>query len=345
MRVAFRVEGEPDIGLGHVMRCLALAQSLIKCGHEVFFFMSQASQHFCLNRDDWIGEILPIEDVDTKAEPAWLIKQSLDLQIDWLLLDGYQFEQSYRHSLQSIKFKLALFDDMNNSGPLNVDLVINGAPNADLLNYQLTAPNALFAIGQGYQVLRQEFLESPSNEWSDRKNLTVMFGGSDPKKLTIKTLHSLQKLNASMRITVITGAAYSELQKLADFIKNSNLRIRHLHDCQNMASELINSKLVLSAAGGSQFELLACKTPSILVVVADNQINASQEAASQDWCQVVKTNKLDTDDLAMQCLSLWQQPELLRKMHEKALAFPVIDGGKNIVRLMSGQHPTVDKTQ
>lgn len=345
MRVAFRVEGNPSIGLGHVMRCLALAQSLIKCGHEVFFFMSQASQHFCLNRDDWIGGILPIADVDIKDEPEWLINQCADLQIDWLMLDGYQFDQSYRHLLQSTKFKLALFDDMNNSGSLNVDLVINGAPNVGLNDYSLTAPSGLLAIGQDYQVLRQEFLQLSDITWPKRQNFTLMFGGSDPKKLTIKTLHSLQKLNASMPITVITGAAYTELQELAGFIKNSKLNIRHLHDCQNMASVLVNSQLVLSAAGGSQFELLACKTPSILVVVADNQINASQEAACQGWCQVVKTNKLDTDGLAMQCLSLWQQPELLRKMHEKALAFPVIDGAKNIVRLMSGQQPTVDKAQ
>ena len=37
MRVVFRVEGEPNIGLGHVMRCMALAQSLVKSGHVVFF--------------------------------------------------------------------------------------------------------------------------------------------------------------------------------------------------------------------------------------------------------------------------------------------------------------------
>jgi UDP-2,4-diacetamido-2,4,6-trideoxy-beta-L-altropyranose hydrolase len=345
MQVAFRVEGEPNIGLGHVMRCMALAQSLVSCGHNVLFFMSQRSQHFCGNRTDWQGEILAIPDIDKTAELDWLITQCTDLRVDWLVLDGYQFDQAYCYAVQSNAFKFAVFDDMNNSGTLYADMVINGALNASLHSYQLTAPKALLAVGQGYQVLRQEFLQPMNKKWSGRKSLTLMFGGSDPKGLTIIAIQSLYKVNASMPITIITGAAFVGLNDLADLIKTSGLDITHLHDCQNMAAVLVKTKLALSAAGGSQFELLACKTPSILVVVADNQINASQEAASQGWCQVVNSNELNTDDLAMQCIYLWQQPELLRKMHEKTLGFPVIDGGNNIVTLMSGQQPRVDRTQ
>jgi len=345
MRVAFRVEGEPKIGLGHVMRCLALSQSLVKCGHEVFFFMSKGSQHFCCNRADWVGEILSMVDVDKKAEPQWLIDQCTDLSVDWLVLDGYQFEKAYRHSLQSNTIKLAVFDDMNNSGALYADLVINGSPNAALHNYQLTAQNALLAIGPDYQVLRQEFLQLANNNWSDRTHLTIMFGGSDPQNLTIRMLQSLQKHKPSMPITIITGAAYAELQNLAYFVKNSDLDIAHHHDCQNVAEVLLTSKLALSAAGGSQFELLVCATPSLLVVVADNQKNATQAAVNQGWCQLANNEKLNSDELITQCLSLWHQPELLRTMHKKAVQFPVVDGAKNIVAMMSEHKMTSDNVQ
>ncbi|MFT7411796.1 MAG: UDP-2,4-diacetamido-2,4,6-trideoxy-beta-L-altropyranose hydrolase [Paraglaciecola sp.] len=340
MRVVFRVEGEPTIGLGHVMRCMALAQRLVVCRHDVFFFMSQTSQPYCQNRTDWLGEILVLPDIDKDAEPQWLAKKCSDLNADWLVLDGYQFDQDYRQSLQSNVFKLAVFDDMNNSGALCADMVINGAPNAALHSYQLTAPNALLAIGQGYQVLRQEFLQSINKQWSDRKSLTLIFGGSDPNNLTVLVLQFLHNINASMPITIITGAAYNKLSDLADLIKGCALNITHLHDCQNMAEVLVNSKLALSAAGGSQFELLACATPSILVVVAENQKNASQDAASQGWCKVVNSDDCSADELAMRCLSLWQQPECLSTMHQKALLYPAVDGAKNIVALMSDQKMT-----
>lgn len=348
MRVVFRVEGEPSIGLGHVMRCMALAQCLVKNGHEVFFFMSRDSENFCLNRTDWPAAILPLADMDKSLEPEWLVKQCTNLQADWLVLDGYQFDQGYRQSLQSDAFKLVVFDDMNNSGELYADMVINGARNADQNGYHLTAPKALLALGADYQVLRQEFLQLSNKEWSTRKNLTLTFGGSDPKKITLLTLQSLLNFSATnpitMPITIITGAAYEGVNELAALIQNSQLDITHLHDCQEMAAVLVNSQLVISAAGGSQFELLACATPAILVVVAENQKNASQDAANQGWCQVVYSdtscNKSWADELALQCLSLWQQPEMLLTMHNKALQFPAIDGAKNIVGLMARQEMT-----
>jgi UDP-2,4-diacetamido-2,4,6-trideoxy-beta-L-altropyranose hydrolase len=349
MRVAFRVEGEPNIGLGHVMRCMALAQSFVTYGHEVFFFMSQRSQHFCGNRTDWQGEILAIPeaiaDIDKTAELDWLITQCTDLRVDWLVLDGYQFDQAYRYALQSNAFKLAIFDDMNNSGALYADMLINGALNAALHRYQLTAPKASLAIGQGYQVLRQEFLQPMNKKWSDRKSLTLMFGGSDPPNLTLLALQSLSNVNASMPITIITGAAYAGLGDLSDLIKSSELDITHLHDCQHMAAVLVTTKLALSAAGGSQFELLACATPSILVVVAENQKLASQDAENQGWCQVVNNDDLSVDELVMHCLSLWQQPNLLLTMHQKALLYPAVDGAKNIVKLMSEQKITSGSLQ
>jgi len=341
MRVVFRVEGEPNIGLGHVMRCLALAQSLVKNGHEVFFFMSQRSQLFCRDRAGWLGEILSIPDININEEPEWLATQCKDLRADWLVLDGYQFDQDYRKFLQCNSVKFAVFDDMNNSGALYAEMVINGAVNSGSQRYQITAPKALLAIGQDYQVLRQEFLQLVSKKWSVRKGLTLMFGGSDPKNLTIMAIQSLCNVNAAepvnMPITVITGAAYGRLHGLTDLINSSDLDITHLHDCQNMAPVLVNTKLALSAAGGSQFELLACATPSLLVVVAENQKKASQDAANQGWCQVVNNDDLSADEWVMQCLSLWQQPELLRLMHQRALLYPALDGAKNIVELMSNQ--------
>jgi UDP-2,4-diacetamido-2,4,6-trideoxy-beta-L-altropyranose hydrolase len=345
MRVAFRVEGEPNIGLGHVMRCMALAQSLVKSGHVVFFFMSQRSQYFCRNRADWVGKILLIPDINKSIEPQWLCRQCIELSADWMVLDGYQFDQAYRQSLQNNAYKLAVFNDMNNSGTLYADMVINGALNASLYSYQQTAPKALLASGQEYRVLRQEFLQLRNKNWPDRNSLTLMFGGSDPKNLTIKVLQSLCKVNVSMPITIITGSAYDGLNELADVIKNCELDITHLHDCQNMATVLVNTKLALSAAGGSQFELLACATPSILVVVAKNQHSATQDAAEQGWCQVVNSDDSNADEWVLQCLSLWQQPEVLRTMHQKALLYPAVDGAKNIVAMMSEHKMTSDEDQ
>ncbi len=33
MKIAFRVDASPEIGIGHLMRCLALSEELIRRGH------------------------------------------------------------------------------------------------------------------------------------------------------------------------------------------------------------------------------------------------------------------------------------------------------------------------
>lgn len=342
MRVVFRVDCCPRMGMGHVMRCLAMAQGLAESGHQVFFFMTEDSLQFCRKRTDWVGEILTLPHLDKVLEPEWLVEQCVKLHADWLVLDGYHFEQTYRNGLKSHKFKLAVFDDINNSGALYADLVINGAPNAVLLDYATTAPRALLAIGQEYQVLRQEFLQANKNAWSERENLTLIFGGSDPKNLTIGLLKALSKHKPTMPITVITGAAYHALPELQNVISNSDLEINHLHDCQNMAKVLENTRLAISAAGGSQFELRACAVPTILVVVADNQMLAIKDAANQGWCKLAESHDLNAEKLTEQALSLWQKAEDLLVMHKMALLAPVIDGAKNIVQLMSEQAESRD---
>jgi UDP-2,4-diacetamido-2,4,6-trideoxy-beta-L-altropyranose hydrolase len=334
MRVVFRVECEPNIGLGHIMRCMALAQGLTRLGHQVIFIMSSVSQQFCQNRTDWLGQIIPLETVVSIDEANSIKQQCVLLEADWLILDGYQFDQDYRQTLHSDHYKFAIFDDMNNSGNLFADLVINGAHNALQLNYQTTAPYGHLAVGKGYQVLRQEFLQVTDKSWSGRKHLTLMFGGSDPYNMTLLVLQSLAKSKASMPLVVITGAAYSSLNELKRFLSTCDLDITHHHDCQNMASVLVNSRLALSAAGGSQFELLACATPAILVVVADNQKFASQQAALQGWCLVHNNENLSADELVNNCLDLWQQADSLHNMHQKALQQTIPDGAKNIAELM-----------
>ncbi|MDU0355719.1 UDP-2,4-diacetamido-2,4,6-trideoxy-beta-L-altropyranose hydrolase [Paraglaciecola aquimarina] len=349
MRIVFRVEGEPQIGLGHIMRCLALAQSFDSEGHQVLFIMSESSQSFCQKRRDWVGDIMPLATFDEQAlsnqvsddyhdikllEANWVKHQCSELGADWLVLDGYQFAPSYRQVLCHDNYKLAVFDDMNNSGDLHADLVINGAHNASKLNYQVSAPQAQLALGKSYQVLRKEFLQVSDKNWRKRNTLTLMFGGSDPQNMTLLALQSLQKINAAMSITVVTGVAYTQLHTLQHFIANSQLNVTHHHDCQNMAEILVGTRLALSAAGGSQFECLACATPAMLLVVADNQKFASQQAAKQGWCLVKQWDQVSIDELISTCMSLWQQAELLQSMHVKALQQPIEDGAKAISELM-----------
>ncbi|MCY7294526.1 UDP-2,4-diacetamido-2,4,6-trideoxy-beta-L-altropyranose hydrolase [Alteromonas sp. a30] len=324
MNVWFRVDASSQIGVGHLMRCLALAQLLDEIGAEIVFFVNDETRAICLSRHDWIGKLklIPTE-VTEVDESNWLAEQEGFDSIRALILDGYQFSTEYRAALRKalhkVKSRLVLFDDTNNSGPLHADVIINSADNANLLNYMQTAPDAQLCLGASYRVLRREFSILPQHPFSMRNSLSIMMGGSDVNNLTIPILESLVESEFDGSVRVLTGAAYPHKEELESVIKHANLPIQHLHNCQQVAEVFCSSRLAVSAAGSSQFELLACATPSILLTVADNQVLATRSAVEQGWCQSIDLQeKMGLDALLVLVSDLWQDEQKLIEMSSKA---------------------------
>lgn len=323
MKVWFRVDASSEMGIGHLMRCLALAQLLDEVGIEVCFYVKDETRAIALSRHDWIGKIQVVPDSLTYTQEIdWIASQCGFDEVSAFVLDGYQFSAEYRETLKHVlskKARLVLFDDTNNSGPLFADVVINSADNADLLNYKQTAPDALLCLGTDYRVLRREFSILPQHAFLRRNSLSIMRGGSDVNNLSIQILKGLDEVGFDGPIRVLTGAAYPNNQELDALIKSSSLTIQHLPNCQQVAEVFCSSRLAISAAGSSQFELLACSTPSILLTVADNQIPATRAAVEQGWCQSLDAQAgLVTESLIKQIDALWYDESLLEQMSLRA---------------------------
>ena len=339
MNILCRVDANASMGIGHLMRCLALAQELVQHDIQVAFFVNTVTAKLCQSRKDWIGELIVLPDSITKNDELdWLQKNNDLSDFDGILLDGYQFDLNYQKSIKSLLEPesrcLIMFDDNNDSGELAADMIINGASHAMQLNYQQTTSNAQLCLGDKFRVLRNEFTQNPlaNTSFDERTDLTIMMGGSDTLDITLAFLINLEKvLDTELSINVITGAAYQKLEQLTDFIKTSSLKIKHLHNCQQVAKTFSKSKLVVSAAGSSQFEVLACGAASILVIVAENQAGSVIELASKGCAELFDGRQdFDVKDLVNQSLKLWNDDAKLNKMHELALQLADVNGANRI---------------
>jgi UDP-2,4-diacetamido-2,4,6-trideoxy-beta-L-altropyranose hydrolase len=337
VNVLFRVDASPVIGTGHLMRCLALAQALEKSSVHTFFAVYESSLALCQSRNDWVGQLLVVpENLDVSKEALWLESVVRDHRVDALVLDGYQFNQAYRQTISNLSCANILFDDNNNSGSLHSNMVINGAENASFLGYNQTAPKAFYCVGSEYRILRQEFTHGRQSNWEQRDLLSICMGGSDPNNLLLPLLVELQAQSFDAPICVITGSAYQQLDKLQTFIEAGDLKFEHIHNCQNMADIFKQSKLVISAAGGTQFELLACQTPSLLLVVADNQLNATEHASQQGWCVTADARAaVDFNLLARQISEMWVREERLKIMCSAAKQHNSVEGAQRVVEAIS----------
>nr|WP_241737480.1 UDP-2,4-diacetamido-2,4,6-trideoxy-beta-L-altropyranose hydrolase [Neptunicella marina] len=329
----YRVDAGNQIGLGHLMRCQALAQALAHDSIEQIFVVKEQTQQLIQTQHSWQGKSLVMPDnIELAQEVDWITLQARLADADYVVLDGYQFTQGYRNQLKQHFRFLILFDDNNNSGDLHADLVINAAQNATSLGYEKTAPAAIACLGSDFHLLRQEFYVAQPLKWHLRHALTIMLGGSDPFNFTLPIIEAFNRLAADIPLRVITGAAYQKQDELQGFMQSSAQAIQHIHDCQNMADMFNHTRLAISAAGGSQFELQACCTPSFLLVVADNQLNATQQAAKNGHCLAFDMrNNADVVPMVKQAIDYWRHDNKLQQMHQQLLALPYTNGAVNIV--------------
>lgn len=333
MKVLFRVDGSANVGLGHLMRCLALAQALNKRKAEVHFVVSPSTVPLCRERHDWVGQIHSLEPDLQPLEELQHIKHLVKkLGVTLLVLDGYQFDENYRKAFRQLSAWIACFDDANLPGNLHCDLVINGASKEVKNVYAKTASNAVLCVGPEYRVLRQEFSELSRIPFEHRRSLTLVMGGSDPANLTLPLLRELEKVAFNGPIRVITGAAYPWFKELSNMLQQSPLSVQHLHDCQTMGDAFSHSRLTVSAAGSSQFELACAGSPSLLVMVADNQREASYQGAQQGWCEVIDMRaNHELTRLFNTIQTLWEDPNTLEKMSLLAYQHGDGEGAERVV--------------
>src|SRR3972149_1170685 len=121
-----RVDASPEIGLGHGMRCLALAQGWKDAGGDVCFALAESLPAFeqRLKRERF--EIVPLPVRPGTAEDASRTAAvARERQAPWVVVDGYRFGPAYQRTVKESGTRLLIFDDHGHAGDYSADLVLN----------------------------------------------------------------------------------------------------------------------------------------------------------------------------------------------------------------------------
>ncbi len=275
-----RVDAGHTVGIGHAMRCLALAQGWKDLGGEVCFAMAETTSG--------LAERLATEGIGVKpitAEPgspgdaAQTAALARETDADWVALDGYRFNERFQGKIKAAGLRLLIADDYGQAKAYPADLVLNQNLHAHIDLYPRRGPTTRLLLGTRYVLLQRNFR---SRHPPVRKapplagRLLVTIGGVDPHNVTLKVLEALRDpAMKSARVRVVTGAGNLHAASLESMARDLPCDVELLRDPPDMAALMEDSDLAISAGGTTAWELVFMGVPALLFATADNQRNVA----------------------------------------------------------------------
>jgi UDP-2,4-diacetamido-2,4,6-trideoxy-beta-L-altropyranose hydrolase len=204
-----RVDGNQKIGLGHLTRCIGLAEILSK-KFNIFFISKNITENIKVQLQKKKINLIII-----KRNQQFLSLLKLH---DIVVIDGYNFSDQFQKKIKLYCKTLICIDDLIIPN-FNADIIINHSPGVKKNDYKVKK-NTKLALGLEYALLRPAFLRKNKRITNNSNAILICFGGSDNLNLTLKYLKYIMLYTKISNIYIITGDQYMHEKKVFNFIKN-----------------------------------------------------------------------------------------------------------------------------
>lgn len=258
MNCVFRVDASFQMGSGHVMRCLTLAQELTNRGAECCFICRDFQGNLISLIEEKKFEVysLPIEPPDPAipmdlAHSSWMetdwntdanaVSTILKEQnsIDWLIIDHYAIDHRWEEQMRPFVKNIMVIDDLaDRSHDCDILLDQNFLLNSTDRYNSLVPQTCKLLLGTDYALLKPDYAKLrerlPYREGTIQR-LLIFFGGSDPDNLTERSLRALQSIGCSeLEIDVVIGATNPhriEIESLCNKLPQVELHYSFIMRC------------------------------------------------------------------------------------------------------------------
>lgn len=331
MKVVFRVDASIEIGTGHVMRCITLAEALRGQGVDCRFICREHpgnliqlirhrgfDVHKLCTQTSFYRQSLKQYALDEKAlaHANWLVvnwqvdaeqtkEVIVDMVVDWLIVDHYALDIRWETALKPHYHKLMVIDDLADR-PHGCELLLDQNIGRKAKHYLgLVSANCKILTGPQYALLRPEFSQIRQYSLSRRttpqlKRLLIVMGGVDKNNVTGQVLAALvgSVLPTDCRITVVMGPNAPWLKNVREQTEQMPWIIEVLVGIDNMAHVMAESDLAVGASGSTSWERCCLGLPTINVAVANNQefIASSLEIATSIRSAKIECLSTDIND-------------------------------------------------
>lgn len=308
--------------MGHVMRCLALAQSWIGFGGTVRLACTAIPPALSERYHDAGAEVV----LHDRWPPQDLVDDAAAL-----VVDGLEIPDSDLAALAEAGPPLAIIDDMGHRPAYPGALVVNQNLHAAAALYA-GKTDARLCLGPAWGLLRREFRPNgaeprPMAEIASR--LLVLMGGADPKGYSALAMDAVaaaaESLPGEPEVILVVGAANPALPDLERRAALLPVRIDMRHDVRDMAGLLGSVDLAVSAAGSTVLEMAALGVPMIIGAQNESEVGPAAALARREAAvDIGPLAHLDPAALEQTVAALALDPERRRRLAENART--LVDG-------------------
>ena len=268
------------IGIGHVMRCFSLAETLTDMKCKVNFICEELEGNIIHFLKEKNFEVLSIKnDNDVKQ----ILKDNSNSS---LIIDDYNIDEKFETIVRPYVKQIIVIDDLANRKH-NCDLLLDqnfSGKNIDKYN-NFIPKNCVRLFGPRFALLRNEFLENRRvrNINFPVKNIFISYGGVDSTDETTKVLVAIKNLkNNNLKVNAIIGDSNIQREKIRDLcslIPNVNF----ISKFDGISKIMNESDLAFGAKNSSMWERMCLGVPSIVTITSEDQINATEALSENQY--------------------------------------------------------------
>jgi UDP-2,4-diacetamido-2,4,6-trideoxy-beta-L-altropyranose hydrolase len=336
-----RADAGPAIGVGHVMRCLALAQQWQTAGGVVRFACAALPETLRERLKQQACDVSLIDETpgsERDAEDTARLAAKCDAKV--IVVDGYAFDASFRRQLSHAGCRLLLIDDGAACNHQHADWLLNQNLSAAVQPNYDDPQNPLWLLGPRYALLGRQFhanQKSPRHLPRQANKILVTLGGADPPNATLQVIEALSSPEmGDFKAVVVVGGSNPHRASLEASAASAPGRIRLTFDARNMALHMAWADIAVAGGGSTLLELACLGVPALLILIAENQILPAESAARHGIARVLgRHDELNAAAIARSIRDLCHDTDLREQMMRRGQQTVDGLGAARVVRTLS----------
>jgi len=345
MMIVFRVDASSDVGLGHLSRCMNLAEELRMRGSDVTFVCRDIDSAGTSSLEEKLFRtvLLPrsTDVILQSVDASEFITSLAGARPDWVVVDSYSLGSEWETAVRPFVEKIAVIEDLAGRHH-DCDLLIDqNYSDRTVETFKQQVPEKCkFLIGPKYAMLNSIFAkirEVSAAPRNDLKRVFVFCGGSDPKNLTKTVLEALSGDEFSdLAVDVVIGAQNQNFKSGSTNQYDTNIQFHESGD--DFAKIMSNSDLAIGAGGTTTWERMCLGVPSVVVSIAENQVPTCEKLGREGFVRYLgPQSEVTNESVASEVREFLKTPSALRASSVKS---QIVVDGKGCKRVAEAMCPT-----